>query len=55
MDRFVPRDDAKRQWGQSPERTTLPHPDIQCWVFILRQADSSMPQAQMPAAAQASD
>ena len=19
MDRFVPRDDAKRQWGQSPE------------------------------------
>ena len=55
MDRFVPRDDAKRQWGQSPERTTLPHPDIQGWVFILRQADSSMPQAQMPAAAQASD
>ena len=28
LDRFVPRDDAKRQWGQSPERTTLPHPDM---------------------------
>jgi hypothetical protein len=40
LDCFVPRDDAKRQWGQSPERTTLPHPDMQCRVFIIRWADS---------------
>ena len=53
MDRFVPRDDAKRQWEQSPERTTPPHPDMQCRVFILRRADSTMPQPQMPASAQA--
>ena len=33
MDCFVPRDDAKRQWGQSPERTTLFHPDMQCRVL----------------------
>ena len=33
--------------------TTLPHPDMQCRVFILRRADSSMPQPQMPAIAQA--
>ena len=53
MDCFVPRDDAKRQWGQSPERTTPPHPDMQCRVFILRWADSCMPQPEMPASAQA--
>ena len=44
LDRFVPRDDAKRQWGQSPEWTTLPHPDMQCRVFILRCADFWLPQ-----------
>ena len=55
MDRFVvpPRDDAKRQWGQSPKGTTLLHPDMKCRVFILRRADSSLPQPQMPAIAQA--
>ena len=52
MDRFVPRDDAKRQWGQSPERTTLLHPDMQCRVFILRRADSCRPQPQMSASVQ---
>ena len=36
MDRFVPCDDAKRQWEQSPERTNLLHPDMQCRVFILK-------------------
>ena len=36
MDRFVPRDDAKRQWEQSPERTNLLHPDMKCRVFILK-------------------
>ena len=53
MDRFVPRDDAKRQWGQSPKGTTLLHPDMQCRVFILRRADSTMPQPQKPSIVQA--
>ena len=28
--------------SQSPEGTALPHPDMQCRVFILRWADSYM-------------
>ncbi len=38
--------------SQYPEGTTPPHPDMQCRVFILRWADSCLPQPQMPTIAQ---
>ena len=37
----------RRRWqcvSPSPVRTTQPHPDMQCRVFILRWADSCRPQ-----------
>ena len=45
--------ESLRCGSQSPKGTALPHPDMQCRVFILRWADSGMQQPQMPASAQA--
>ncbi len=38
--------DADDDYGssQSPKGTPLPHPDMQCQVFILRWAEPCMPQ-----------